>query len=306
MPILSDNMSVLGAINYDPAVAVSKSCASLLAMTAIDTANLRLTFNAPASGTVLVRLRCTVVGATTTPVILLGVLEGSTIIGRKSPIGGILGTAVTTTMITQEATFVVTGLSAGSHVWDAAYGVEIVLASTNIKYGGPNDTAGADAYGGFQFEIYDAPTLLAGKLYDPSTAVNKVCTSLLAMTAIDTTNLRLVFTAPPSGSVLVRLGAPVHGATTFPQILFGVLDGSSVRARTSPAGALKNTALATAQLALEGQAIVTGLTPGNSYTWDAAYAVQVLIASTGLKYGGPNNATTNDAWGGFLYEIWRL
>jgi hypothetical protein len=298
---------LLGAINYDPAGAVSKATSSLLAMTALDTANLRITFTAPANGIVLVRLRCTVVGATTMPTILLGILESSTVKARISPLGAVRGTAVASTQITQEALFTVSGLTGGSsYTWDAAYGVEIVLASTNIKYGGPNDASGNDAWGGFQFEIYDAPNCLGSKLYDPSSAVSKATTSLLAMTAIDTSNLRITFTAPASGNVLVRMRAPLHGATTFPQILFGVLDGSTVRARTAPIGGLKTTAVATAQLASEGQCVVTGLTPGSSYTWDAAYAVQVVVASTGLKYGGPNNTTTNDAWGGFQFEIWAL
>ena len=38
------------------------------------------------------------------------------------------------------AEFVATGLAAGSTNFDAAYGVEVVVASTNIKYGGPNNT----------------------------------------------------------------------------------------------------------------------------------------------------------------------
>lgn len=146
--------------------------------------------------------------------------------------------------------------------------------------------------------------LLAGVLYDPATAVNKVTTAALAMTALDTTNLRLTFTAPANGTVLVRMAGVVHGATTFPQILLGVLDGATVRGRVAPRADLGGTALATTLVPVEGTFLVTGLTPGNSYTWDAAYGVETLVASTGLKYGGPNNTTANDAWGGFIYEIW--
>jgi hypothetical protein len=32
--------------------------------------------------------------------------------------------------------------------------------------------------------------------------------------------------------------------------------------------------------------------------------VETVVASTGLKYGGPNNTTTNDAFGGFAFEVW--
>jgi hypothetical protein len=297
-------MALLAGTLYDPASAVSKSTASRIAMTAFDTTNLRLTFTAPANGKVLIRARCTLLGATTFPSILLGVLESSTVVARMAPIGAIPGTAATTTRVTQEMLAVVSGISAGSHTYDLAYGVEILLSSTNIKYGGPNDASGADAWGGIAFEIWEAPNCLGAILYDPSTAASKATSSLLAMTALDTTNLRITFTAPQSGNVLVRMTGPVHGATTFSQVLFGVLDGSTVRARTQPLGGLKTTAVATAQLTLDGTALVTGLTPGGSYTWDAAYAVQTAVASTNIKYGGPNDTTTDNAWGGFGFSIW--
>lgn len=125
------------------------------------------------------------------------------------------------------------------------------------------------------------------------------------MTALDTANLRIVFTVPASGRVLVRLQCVVHGATTFPSILLGVMAGATVIGRVSPIGGLKNTAVATAQVTQEASFVVAALTPAASLTWDAAYGVEVVIASTGLKYGGPNNATTNDAFGAFVFEIWE-
>jgi hypothetical protein len=298
-------MALLAGVNYDPASAVSKATSSRLAMTAFDTTNLRLSFTVPPNGKVMVRLRCTLLGATTFPAILLGVLQSTTVIARIAPVGALLGTALATTRVTQEALFTIGGLTPGASLtWDAAYGVEILLASTNIKYGGPNTTSGADAWGGIQFEVWEATGLLGTILYDPSTRASLSCASLLAMTAMDTTNLRITFTAPASGKVLIRMKGQLHGATTFSQILFGVLEGSTIRARTQPLGGLRSTAVATALLTQEGQAVVTGLTPGNSYTFDAAYAVQTAVTSCTLKYGGPNNTTTDDAAGGFLFEIW--
>lgn len=151
--------------------------------------------------------------------------------------------------------------------------------------------------------------LLAGTYYDPGTAVSKATTALLAMTALDTTNLRLTFTAPPSGRVRVRIaGGCIHGATTFPMVLIGCLENSpssgTVRGRMAPQGALRGTALATTQVPIEVDYIQTGLTPGQQYIWDAAYGVEIILASTGWKYGGPNNTTTNDAFGGISFEIW--
>lgn len=297
-------MGLLAGVNYDPASAASSVTTSLTAMTALDVTNLRLTFNAPSDGKVLVRLRGVITGATTMPTVLLGILESTTVVARVCPLGSIAGTAVASTHIVHEALFPVTGISAGSHTWDAAMAVQVVLALTAMRWGGPNTTTTNDAWGGFQFEIWEAPTLLGAVLYDPSSAVSKATTGNTAMAAFDTTNARITFTAPASGKVLVRVGCPVHGATTFPQIMFGVLEGSTVRARTSPIGGLKTTNVATAQLALEGQAVITGLTPGNSYTYDAAWASELGVTSTGLKYGGPNNNSGNNAWGALRFEVW--
>lgn len=146
--------------------------------------------------------------------------------------------------------------------------------------------------------------LLAAATYDPGTAVTKATTAAIAMTALDTTNLRLTFTAPASGRVMVRLQGTLHGAATFPQILLGVLSGSTVMGRVSPAGLVNGNLAATTFLTVEGVFVVTGLTAGSSQTWDAAYGVETVVASTGLKYGGPNNTTANDAYGAFLFEIW--
>jgi hypothetical protein len=201
----------------------------------------------------------------------------------------------------------VTGLtSSASYAWDAAYGIEILLSSASIKYGGADNNSGNNAWGGIQYEIYSCPNLLGSKLYDPVTSASKITYSLLPMTAIDTTNLRIEFTAPASGNVLTRIRTLVHGATTYPQILLGVMSGSTVITRTLPLGGLKTSAVATSHLTQEHEGIVTGLTPGNSYTWDAAYAVQVVVAATGIKYGGANDTTTDNAFGGILYEIWGI
>lgn len=148
-------MACLGAILLDPTTAVTKSTAALLAMTAIDTAAARITFTAPASGRVLVRIRCTIHGATTMPAILLGVLEGSAVVMRVAPIGGLVGTAVATALAPAEA-MAVLSVSAGSHTFDAAYGVETLVASTGIKYGGPNNATANDAFGAFTFEVWEA------------------------------------------------------------------------------------------------------------------------------------------------------
>jgi hypothetical protein len=146
-------------------------------------------------------------------------------------------------------------------------------------------------------------TVLAAAAYDPAVAASKSTAAALAMTAIDTTNLRLSFTVPASGRVWAQLEGTLHGATTFPQILLGVMEGATVRGRIAPEGLLNGNAAATSFLTVRALIPVTGLTPGASLTWDAAYGVETLVASTGLKYGGPNNNTANDAFGAFIFAV---
>lgn len=125
------------------------------------------------------------------------------------------------------------------------------------------------------------------------------------MAEFDTTNARITFTVPASGRVLVRIVCVVHGATTFSTILLGVMDGSTVVARVSPIGGIKTTAVATAMVTQEATFVVPGLTPAASLTWDAAWGIETFVASSRIKYGGPNNTTANDAFGALQFEIWE-
>ncbi len=145
---------------------------------------------------------------------------------------------------------------------------------------------------------------LAGGLYDPAVAVSKATTALLAMTALDTVNLRNTFTVPTNGRALVRMRGVLHGATTAPQVLLGVLEGATVMGRQAPSGHVPGTQVATTLTVVEALFVVAGLVAGNILSWDAAYGVETVVAGTGLKYGGPDNSTANNAFGGFLFEIW--
>lgn len=149
--------------------------------------------------------------------------------------------------------------------------------------------------------------LLGAKLYDPAGLVTKSTTANLAMTAFDTTNLRLTFTVPDNGSVRVVMSCAQHGSGVgaYPgAVTLGVLSGSSVVARVlaHQVGVYSNSSLFYASLVLD--CVVPGLTPGASLTWDAAYAVEIAGTNSAIKYGGPNNTTGSDAFGAFTYEIW--
>jgi hypothetical protein len=146
--------------------------------------------------------------------------------------------------------------------------------------------------------------LLTGKLYDPAVAVTLATTSATAMTAMDTTNLRLTGTVPASGMIYWKIsGGALHGATTFPQILVGVMSGASVLARKAPEVDVTNLA-ATSLASVRAEGLITGLTPGAAFTYDAAFCVETVVAATGWKYGGPNTNTANNAFGGVSFELW--
>lgn len=301
-------MSLLAGVHYDPATAVAKATTALLALTAVDTTNLRVTFTAPPSGNVLVRLRCAVEGNATSPNLLFGVLEGATVVGRQCPLASAVASATSSRNVL-EAMFVVTGLTAGStHTYDAAYAVQLVQTTSNIQYGGPNDTTTDNAWGGFAFEIWDAANLLAGELYDPGTLVTKALSAATALAAFDTTNLRLTVTAPGSGNILakVRCGA-LGAANPFGQPLFGVLEGATVVARAAPNGGRTNLSANAAGVyhCYESEMLITGLTAGSSHTYDAAWGNEVAgTAGSQLQYGGPNDAAGADAQGGIAFELW--
>jgi hypothetical protein len=145
--------------------------------------------------------------------------------------------------------------------------------------------------------------LLGAVLYDPSSAATKgSAASVLA--AFDTTNARIAFVVPPSGMVRVVIQCTVHGAATFSQYLLGCLEGSTVRGRVMPVGSQNGTALATTMMSQAVDYVVTGLTPGASVNWDAAWGCETFVANSLIKYGGPNNTTANDNFGALIFQIW--
>lgn len=153
--------------------------------------------------------------------------------------------------------------------------------------------------------------LLAAAIYDPTggAQVTKSTATVLAMTVLDSTNLRCTFTAPASGDVFVRIKTAVTGAVTVPTVFLGVIEAVPTAAFLRHRSiAIPNWAAAPAaasRVPLVVEFPVTGLTPSTSYTWDAAYGVEVVVAATNIVYGGPNNATTSDAAGAITFEVWE-
>lgn len=254
-------MNLLAAALYDPAVAVSKATSSLLAMTAFDTTNLSLAVTVPAHGMLRVRICCTITGATTVPTIFLGVLNhsGGAVLGRCNPqdFPGTMNAA--TQNCPAVADFIITGLTPGALTLDAAYGVEVIVAATNIKYGGPNDTTTNNAWGAFQFEIWDPQPMTKAldgavnvkqwngtNVATPATAgipdvnvknMNNVSaspiTTVKAVQGLTTADTIATYTGntPQTGDNYARIGAPA-GASVSADIAAAKADTAAVKLKT--------------------------------------------------------------------------
>jgi hypothetical protein len=211
-------MNLLGAANYDPVGgAVTKATTSLIAMTAFDATNLRVAFTVPSHGMVHVRMSCVHHGATTIAQLFLGCLEGATLRGRAAPSPMILGTSIAAALVKLEVAFTITGLTPGAVNWDAAYGVETVANAGGIKYGGANNTSGNDAFGGFNFEIWDprpfGVTQTAGDIVALINAVDDLVDTEVAAIKTETASIQAdtndIQTRLPAALVSGRIDASV-------------------------------------------------------------------------------------------------
>lgn len=237
-------MNLLGAKFYDPSTAVSKSTASLLAMTAFDTTNLRVAVTIPSHGMIYVRIMGGAIsGATTVPTILIGVLNGSTVLARITPhyFPGTMNIATQSCSI--DADFVITGLTPGAMNLDLAYGVEVVVASTAIKYGGPNNTTTNDAWGGISFQVWDPQPIPTAA---PGAAGGLFIAGTNAATTI-TTGLTTTFTGNLTGSVGSVTGLTASNLdTTVSSRMATYTQPTGFLAATFPTGTVANTTNITA------------------------------------------------------------
>lgn len=217
-------MNLLNAILYDPATVATHNTTALLAMTAFDTTNLRLNVVVPSHGFVRFRIAFQITGATTFPQVHAGVMNGSTVVARVTPVCVVNGTAVATTRMACVADFVVGGLTPGSTNFDAAYGVDLVIASTSIKYGGPDNTTATDAYGAFVFEAYDPqpnPTNFGLLSIDSNGRVDVIKIAGTTQTARDIGASVLLSPGTGTGQVNLSSGlVPIQAGTGTGQLDF--------------------------------------------------------------------------------------
>jgi hypothetical protein len=268
------------------------------------TSEMRVQFTVPANGAVLVRIKVPYKGNAASPMIHLGVLQGSTVMGRMAAYAGRAGGS--TALRPYEVEFIVPGLTAGAFLtWDAAYGVDLVQTTANLGWGGPNDTTASNAYGAALFEVWETPGLIDAKLVDPTTPVTKSLATITAMAAMDTGTLRIPLTVPASGNVLARIRVAQTGAAATPAMFLGIMDGSTVKLRMAPLGGntQSSSAAATDLHIWEFLGIVTD-TPGASVNWDAAWSCETAQTGAVIGWGGPNDAVASNTYGAASYELW--
>jgi hypothetical protein len=139
--------------------------------------------------------------------------------------------------------------------------------------------------------------LLAYTSYNPGTAQN-ISTSSSSFADVDATNLKVTFTVPPSGKVLIRQEATAtvnNGAAVYAWNL-RTTGGSDVTGSShviSATGSMTRPVTTT---------IVTGLTPGASVTYRWGHAVS---SNSGFTRCG-DDGTASQRYGPAIMEVWRI
>jgi hypothetical protein len=162
-----------------------------------------------------IKIGVTLGGASVQPNVLLGVLSGATVVGRVRA----YQTELRSTQVSQDtqrlsADFIVSGLTPGSITLDAAYGIESTNGGAgSLRWGGPNNTTDADAYGAFEFVISDPrplPVAAPGASDGVLIAGSNAATSVQGLSSAGDFNLANVSV---EGSVVVAPDGDNHAVT---------------------------------------------------------------------------------------------
>lgn len=152
-------------------------------------------------------------------------------------------------------------------------------------------------------------TLLARAQSAPSTAgLYTVVVAATGLTALDTTNLVVTFIGPPSGAVMVRLQALVKQTAAAKSCYFGLVSTTGSPGTLAPGSivGLANVSVATpadfGPLTIMDQ-LITGLTPGTSYTWYFAASCTTATDTTIIPQGSTTNTATPTGAPAMM-EVW--
>lgn len=153
---------------------------------------------------------------------------------------------------------------------------------------GPAGVAGATGLTG-------ATSLLAITSYNP--AITDVSIGTNALADVDATNLKVTFVAPPSGSVLIRLNATGYLDAVTAEMRWGLREGSTTVA--GPATVLSGGYGAGGGndwTSITRAFYVTGLTPGQSYTYKWGWLDSTGASAVHLRYGGVYGPAVMEVW----------
>ena len=138
--------------------------------------------------------------------------------------------------------------------------------------------------------------VLAHVAYDPAPtgSPTDVTTTSGTLVALDATNVTVTFTAPASGRVSVYLEAVTLRPSAADQTKWGLVDTGGTQVGNS----ILMSAIAS-YLRLGATVVVTGLTPGSSYTYRFAHATTTATSTTATtRYSG--------GWGPALMVVTAL
>lgn len=144
-------------------------------------------------------------------------------------------------------------------------------------------------HSGAAYQALSDRDLLAVTFYDPGTLSIKDSTST-SLADVDATNLAITFTAPSTGKVLVVLTALVTNTSATAKTIWGLREGTTDLAGDGPV--IETSGASAPQVRASHRIYITGLTPGNSYTYKWAHATtsghtaRMLVGGT-ITQGGP-------------------
>lgn len=133
--------------------------------------------------------------------------------------------------------------------------------------------------------------LLAATIYNPGSK-QALTTTSTSFVDIDATNLAVTFVAPASGVVFVRLEAESRNATSCQNVYWNLRDSGGDVSGTSAQITTSASFVASTRMLY-----VSGLTPGNSYTWKWGWRVSGGTGShvSGGADDGPSSMLVYDA-----------
>lgn len=242
---------------------------------------IQCSFVAPASGSVLVRLTAFAQNNAVDEDANMywGIREGgSTVKGPRlvangNPSGSAQGWG---------RTFLITGLTPGSnhtykwaaqHVEGGGHHGPWVIA-----WGGDGGGGGSNL-GHAVMEVWDAASFLGLTHYDPGSAV--AYNTGTSVADIDATNLKVTFTAPDSGAVLVRLTCTAYPTGTTGELYWGLREGGALVAGMAEVGSGRPFI---ASQVIAKTFLIDGLSPGSVHTYK--WAAKHVTDDWFVRYGG--------------------